>query len=191
MPDKYPVKRGVIHDAATWRPALFEDDRGQLVETWRADDEVLAKAGFRPAMSYVSWTLPGFTRGFHVHPGPEGSYRFAPGEPRGKLFEQVAGQRDCFLFLDGTYRLALFDARVSSPSFGVLQQFFAGEHNRLAVVVPSGVWHAYKNVGEKRAFVLNFPDALYRGEGRRAGVDELREGNVLPFFDFAWEIVAD
>jgi dTDP-4-dehydrorhamnose 3,5-epimerase len=191
LPERFPVKKGKIHDAFSWAPPLFEDDRGQLVETWRRDDPNLAAAGFKAEMSYISWTLPGFVRGFHVHPGLAGQYRLADREPKGKLFDQVGGQRDCFLFLDGTYRLVLFDARLHSPSFGCLQQFFVGQNNRLTILVPSGVWHAYKNVGHSRAMVLNFPDALYRGEGRKQEIDELREGSSTPFFDFNWEIVQD
>jgi dTDP-4-dehydrorhamnose 3,5-epimerase len=180
------VKKGEIHGLASWVPALFEDERGQLVETFRADDPKLRELGFEVKMSYISWTHPGFVRGFHVHPGPKGAYALAPGEPQGRLFSKVAGQRDCFFFLDGTYRLVLFDARTGSPSFGVLKEMSAGENSRLAVVVPSGVWHAYKNVGPKRAFVLNFPDALYRGQGKKQEVDELREDDGPPFFEFDW-----
>jgi dTDP-4-dehydrorhamnose 3,5-epimerase len=191
MSERLAVKKGKIHDATSWSLALHEDDRGQLVELWRRDDPNLKAAGFSAEMAYASWTLPGCVRGFHVHPGLAGKYRLADREPKGKLFATVSGQRDCFLFLDGTYRLALFDARIDSPSFGTLQQFYAGQHNRLAVVVPSGVWHAYKNVGTERAFVVNFPDALYKGEGRRLQVDEMREGSATPFFDFNWEIIAD
>jgi dTDP-4-dehydrorhamnose 3,5-epimerase len=189
MSNRMAVKKGKIHDLACWNPPLYEDDRGQLVETFRADDPQLKGLGFEVKMAYISWTLPGFVRGFHAHPGPEGSYAFAPLKPEGRLFSKVAGQRDCFFFLDGTYRLVLFDARADSPSFGVLQEIFAGEHNRLAVVVPSGVWHAYKNVGPARAFVLNFPDALFKGEGRKQKVDELREENAQPFFEFDFKAV--
>jgi dTDP-4-dehydrorhamnose 3,5-epimerase len=183
------VTKGAIEGVVSWSPALHEDDRGQLVELWRGDDARLKGLGFSPAMAYLSWTHPGFVRGFHVHPGPQGAYTLSAQGAPGKCFDKVAGQRDCFVFLDGTYRLALFDARVGSPSFGRLQQFYAGQHNRLAVVVPSGVWHAYKNVGGARAFVANFPDALYRGEGGQGAVDELRETSATPFFEFDWDIV--
>jgi len=182
---------GPIEGVEAWELPLHEDDRGQLVELWRADSPRLKAAGFEPTMAYMSWTLPGFVRGFHVHPGLEGQYSFSNQGPQGRCFDRVGGQRDCFLFLDGTYRLALFDARVGSPSFGKLQQVYAGQHNRKAVIVPSGVWHAYKNVGSERAFVVNFPDQLYRGHGGKGLVDELREGSAKPFFDFAWDVVTN
>ena len=185
--ERMPVTPGPIAGVESWDLALHEDDRGQLVELWRSDAPRLKAAGFEPAMAYMSWTHPGFVRGFHVHPGLEGQYSFSAQGPEGCCFYRVGGQRDCFLFMDGTYRLALFDARASSPSFGRLQQLYAGEHNRRAVIVPSGVWHAYKNVGPSRAFVVNFPDQLYRGQGAKGPVDELREASEQPFFDFNWE----
>jgi dTDP-4-dehydrorhamnose 3,5-epimerase len=187
--ERMPVTKGKIHDVQSWPLVLHEDDRGQLVELWRKDDPKLKAAGFDPVMAYISWTYPGFVRGFHVHPGLKGQYAFSSKGPAERCFSQVSGQRDCFLFMDGTYRLALYDARENSPTFGTLQQIYAGHHNRAAVIVPSGVWHAYKNVGNTRAMVVNFPDALYRGEGCKAEVDELRETSAEPFFDFNWEII--
>lgn len=42
-----------------------------------------------------------------------------------------------------------------------------------ALIVPPGVVHAYKNIGEA-ALVYNFPDKLYKGPGRKDPVDEIR-----------------
>jgi dTDP-4-dehydrorhamnose 3,5-epimerase len=186
MSARLPVKAGTIPDVVDWALPAYDDARGRLVETFREDDPPLERLGFKAAMSYISWTNPGLVRGFHAHPGLEGKFSFADREPRGRLFKSVNGQRDLFYFLDGLYRLVLFDARVESPSFGVLQEFLAGGENRRAVLVPSGVWHAYKNVCDRPAFVLNFPDTLFKGRGKTGKVDELREDDGPPFFDFNW-----
>ena len=50
----------------------------------------------------------------------------------------------------------------------------AGEENACTVVIPPGVVHAYRNVGESDAYVLNFPDALYAGDGKKEPIDEIR-----------------
>ncbi len=42
------------------------------------------------------------------------------------------------------------------------------------VVVPKGVVHAYKNVGASVGIVVNLPNRLYMGQGRREPVDEIR-----------------
>jgi dTDP-4-dehydrorhamnose 3,5-epimerase len=43
-----------------------------------------------------------------------------------------------------------------------------------AILVPAGVVHAYQNVGEVDGIVINCPNRLYAGEGRREPVDEIR-----------------
>lgn len=50
----------------------------------------------------------------------------------------------------------------------------AGLENMLAVLVPKGVVHGYKNVGDEDGMVINCPDRLYMGHGKRELVDEIR-----------------
>ena len=41
--------------------------------------------------------------------------------------------------------------------------------------MPPGVVHAYRNLSRaERGLVLNYPDRLYAGTGRREPVDEIR-----------------
>jgi dTDP-4-dehydrorhamnose 3,5-epimerase len=42
------------------------------------------------------------------------------------------------------------------------------------VVIPPGVVHAYKNVGDVPGLIVNMPNRLYGGAGRRGPVDETR-----------------
>jgi dTDP-4-dehydrorhamnose 3,5-epimerase len=51
---------------------------------------------------------------------------------------------------------------------------YAGEDAPVAVIVPKGVVHAYRNVGSVAGIVINCPNRLYLGEGRREPVDEIR-----------------
>ena len=46
------------------------------------------------------------------------------------------------------------------------------------MTVPPGVVHAYRNVGSSDAFVLNFPDKLYAGWGKKEPVDEIRHEEI-------------
>jgi dTDP-4-dehydrorhamnose 3,5-epimerase len=128
----------------------FGDDRGWLSETFRQDE---LPPEFHPAMSYVSMTLPGVTRGPHEH----------------------VDQADLFCFIGpSTFRVFLWDNRPASPAYGESAVFDAGESRRLLVVVPAGVVHAYKNVGDREGIVLNFPNRLYRGWNRKDPIDEIR-----------------
>lgn len=125
----------------------YQDSRGWLVELFRNDE---LPEDFRPAMSYLSVTHPGVARGPHEH----------------------VGQTDAFAFIDGTYQLFLWENREGRES--MKEVHVVGADNPVVVLVPPGVVHAYRNAGEKDAFVLNFPDQLYAGWGKKDPVDEIR-----------------
>jgi dTDP-4-dehydrorhamnose 3,5-epimerase len=124
-----------------------EDSRGWLMEFFRDD---LGPEGFRPAMGYLSVTRPGIARGPHEH----------------------RDQTDGFAFLSGEYDLFLWENRPGAQEASV--RLRVGEANPVFVLVPPGVVHAYRNVGESDAFVINIPNRLYGGWMRREPVDEIR-----------------
>jgi dTDP-4-dehydrorhamnose 3,5-epimerase len=125
----------------------FTDPRGWLIELYR-DDEL--PEGFEPVMGYLSLTHPGVARGPHEH----------------------RDQSDGFVFLSGTFEITLWENRDGRER--VKDVIIAGEENPLFLVVPPGVVHGYRNVGRSDALVLNFPDRLYAGKGKKEAVDEIR-----------------
>ena len=125
----------------------FSDSRGWLTELFRGDE---LPEGFRPAMGYISVTHAGVARGPHEH----------------------RDQADCFCFLSGTFRLTLWENRTGAASRKEVH--LVGEESPTFAIIPAGVVHAYENVGEGDAFVLNFPDRLYAGWGKKEPVDEIR-----------------
>jgi dTDP-4-dehydrorhamnose 3,5-epimerase len=56
----------------------------------------------------------------------------------------------------------------------VRHAFYAGENAPRTVIIPPGVVHAYKNVGGKTGMVVNLPNRLYAGRGKKDPVDEIR-----------------
>jgi dTDP-4-dehydrorhamnose 3,5-epimerase len=143
-------KNGSIHDIIIHDLAKYQDNRGWLMELFRSDD---IAAEFLPAMSYISQTEPGVARGPHEH----------------------RDQADLFCFIGpSTFRIYLWDARMSSPTYGMKMIFDAGEQKPQAVIVPAGVIHAYKNLGPNPGWVINLPNRLYAGKGRKETVDEIR-----------------
>lgn len=127
------------------------DSRGWLTELFR-DDEL--PDGFHPAMAYLSVTRPGIARGPHEH----------------------REQTDGFAFISGTFRLTLWENRPNHEKQKLV--LIVGERDSVFVIVPPGVVHAYENLGEREAYVLNFPDTLYAGKGKKEPVDEIRHEEI-------------
>lgn len=143
-------KTGPIHDVMVKDLSKRRDQRGWLVELFREDE---IERQFLPVMSYISETKPGIARGPHEH----------------------RDQADLFCFLGpSTFRVFLWDARKDSPTLGSRMVFDAGEDEPKSVIVPAGVVHAYKNIGTVPGWVVNLPNKLYAGNGRKEPVDEIR-----------------
>jgi len=128
----------------------FVDERGWLHELFRHDE---LDSEFHPVMAYVSMTKPGVTRGPHEH----------------------EDQADCFCFIGpSTFRLYLWDNRKDSPTHGKHVTLDVGEEAPTQVVVPAGVVHGYRNIGNSEGIVYNAPNRLYAGKNRSEPVDEIR-----------------
>jgi dTDP-4-dehydrorhamnose 3,5-epimerase len=143
--------KGKIQDVVVYPLKKYVDERGWLAELFRHDE--LAEE-FYPQMAYISVTEPNFQRGPHEH----------------------AEQADLFCFIGaGNFKLRLWDNRTESPTFRNVMTLFVGADNPQAVIVPKGVVHAYKNVSlTEKGVVINCPNRLYMGEGKREEIDEIR-----------------
>jgi len=143
-------KSGAIHDVVIRDLTKHQDNRGWLMELFRSDE--IAEE-FLPTMLYISQTEPGVSRGPHEH------------EEQADLF--------C-TFGPSTFRFYLWDARKQSITYGSRMVFDAGEQKPQAVIVPAGVVHAYRNIGTIPGWIVNLPNKLYAGKGRKETVDEIR-----------------
>jgi dTDP-4-dehydrorhamnose 3,5-epimerase len=138
----------MIKDVVVKKINKYEDERGWLMEVFRADETNL-----KPVMNYISLTKQGVIRGPHEH----------------------REQSDMFVFLGpGNFELHLWDRREGSETNGEYYKEIFGENNPASVIVPPGVVHGYKNISEVDALSINLPDKLYKGEGKREEVDEIR-----------------
>jgi dTDP-4-dehydrorhamnose 3,5-epimerase len=138
-------------DGVIWKPLRkFQDGRGWLCELFRHDE---LPAEFHPAMAYISMTEPGVARGPHEH----------------------ADQADCFCFLGpANFKMYLWDNRSRSRTYLARQVEVVGANNPMALIVPPGVVHAYKNISNEPGLVFNCPNRVYKGAGRKDPVDEIR-----------------
>lgn len=146
-------KDGEIHDVIIRKLTRHADHRGWLAELYRIDE---VDYRFWPVMAYVSQTEPGIVRGPHEH----------------------VDQADYFCFIGPSdFRIVLWDNRKESPTYGIRQVLVGGESNPIAVIVPSGVVHGYKNIGSISGWVFNAANRLYAGWGKKEKVDEIRHEN--------------
>jgi dTDP-4-dehydrorhamnose 3,5-epimerase len=148
MPDRF--RDGEIKGVVVRELKKYFDKRGWLVELFRRDE---LDEEFLPAMTYVSATTPGITRGPHEH----------------------WDQADLFCFIGpSNFKLRLWDNRKESETFGSMMTMIVGQDNPAAVLIPAGVVHGYQNIGAVDGIVINCPNRLYAGAGRNEEVDEIR-----------------
>jgi len=142
-------------EGVIWKPLTkHQDARGWLCELYR-DDEVPQTC--RPVMAYISQTNQGIARGPHEH----------------------RDQTDYFCFLGpGNFKVYLWDNRPSASTYGAYATDVVGEDKPMAVIVPPGIVHAYRNLGPGPGVVFNCPNQLFKGPKRSEPVDEIRHENV-------------
>jgi dTDP-4-dehydrorhamnose 3,5-epimerase len=143
--------KGKINDVVVYPIRKFVDERGWLAEIFRHDE---ISEEFYPTMAYISVTEPLYQRGPHEH----------------------VEQADLFCFIGtGNFKLRLWDNREDSTTHKNVMTLFVGADNPQAVIIPKGVVHAYKNVSTtEKGIVINCPNRLYMGAGKKEEIDEIR-----------------
>lgn len=101
----------------------FCDERGYFLEVLRDDDELLEGFG----QTSFTMSYPGVIKAFHWH----------------------RRQDDLWFVASGTAQVVLHDLRAESATAGTTQVIYAGEDNPVLVLIPRGVAHGYRVLGEK------------------------------------------
>jgi dTDP-4-dehydrorhamnose 3,5-epimerase len=68
---------------------------------------------------------------------------------------------DRYAFLAGELEIVFYDGREDAKSFGLEARVYLSERARQLLIIPRGVWHAERNVGQVDAVVVNFPSIPY------------------------------
>lgn len=146
-------KEGPIEGVEIKKLKRFTDERGWLMELFRTDE---VAPEYHPVMTYISLTRPGIARGPHEH----------------------IDQADYFCFAGPSdFKVYLWDNRPESKTYRNKVTVVGGQSDPIVVIVPKRVVHAYKNVGEEEGLVINCPNRLFKGEGKKEPVDEVRYEN--------------
>ena len=139
--------------------SLWPDDRGYFTEIIRLGQGL--PAGFPAESTQVSAALsyPGTIKAFHYH----------------------LHQTDFWAPVQGMFQVALADLRTGSPTFGRRNTFYAGVLRPWRILIPPGVAHGYKVIGEGPAMLVYVTDRHYNPE------DEGRLPYDHPGINYDWE----
>jgi dTDP-4-dehydrorhamnose 3,5-epimerase len=105
------------------------DERGAIYHMVKVTDPDFKQFG----EIYFSVVNPGAIKGWHVHKAMTLNYAV----------------------VKGMIKLVLYDARVKSPTKGMLQEIFMGDDNYVLVTVPPGVVNGFKGIGVEQSIVAN------------------------------------
>jgi len=136
------------------RAKVMCDERGRLSEIMRADDPWFEKFG----QVYVTTTYPGVVKAWHYH----------------------KKQTDHFYVIKGMLKVALYDERKDSPTYGTVNELYLGEHCPGLVRIPPCVQHGWMCISETEAYIVNVVSEAYN----YADPDEFRthpHDNHIPY----------
>lgn len=126
--------------------AVWPDDRGYFLEVQRIGHGLAAH--FPPATSQIAAAMnyPGTIKAFHFH----------------------LHQTDCWTPVKGLFQVVLVDFRVNSSTFGARNTFYVGPLRPWQILIPPGVGHGYKIIGDGDGMLVYMTDQFYnpKDEGR-------------------------
>ena len=155
-----PTSPELISGVRVTAAPLHPDDRGYFMEVYRSGHGL--GADFPSATTQVSTALsyPGIIKAFHFH----------------------TQQTDLWAPSAGMFQVALVDLRHDSPTFGRRNTFYVGALRPWHILIPPGVGHGYKIVGQDPAVLVYVTDRFYNP------ADEGRIAHDHPGIHYDWEL---
>jgi len=155
-----PDSDKLIHGVRIQPLALWPDDRGYFLELLRSGQSLVQD--FPAASTQVSAALsyPGTKKAFHFH----------------------LEQTDCWNAVSGMFQFVLVDLRKDSPTLGRRNTIYVGTLRPWQVLIPPGVGHGYKVVGNDPGLLVYATDRFYNPK------DEGRIPYNDPRINYDWEI---
>lgn len=132
------------------------DDRGTFMEILRDDDNLLDRFG----QASASMSYPGVIKAFHYH----------------------KSQDDIWYFPLGNAQVVLHDMREEASSYRETAVYYMGEENPSILLIPKGVAHGYRVLGQTPVMILYFTTQSYEA----ANPDEYRIAHDDPSINFDW-----
>lgn len=135
---------------------VFCDDRGFLMEVLRSDDAFFRGFG----QSTYTLSYPGTIKAFHWH----------------------RRQDDLWFVAAGMAQVVLHDLRDGSPTYRQTDVCYLGEQNRALLMIPTGVAHGYRVLGNQPVMLLYHTTEPYHP----SNPDEERIPYDDPSIGFDW-----
>ena len=135
---------------------VFADDRGILMEVLRDDETLMEQFG----QTTYTMSYPGVIKAFHWH----------------------RKQDDLWFVASGMAQVVLYDQRADSPTKGKTEVYYMGEHRFGLLLIPKGVVHGYRVLGEKPVGLLYHTTRSYDPKDP----DEERIPHDDPTIGFDW-----
>lgn len=133
------------------------DASGYLREVWRADRN---RGSLPIAQTTVTSAHPGYIKAFHWH----------------------KEQDDLWYIAQGMAQVVLYDRRPDSPTHGQTQVIYAGDQNAVLIMIPAGVAHGYRVLGNTPVLLFYHTTESYNA----ASPDEERIPYNDPTIGFDW-----
>jgi dTDP-4-dehydrorhamnose 3,5-epimerase len=148
-------------DGVAVRPYdLWPDDRGYFLEVIRMKQGLAADFPVETTQVSAALSYPGTIKAFHIH-------KF---------------QTDLWVPAQGMFQVALVDLRPSSRTYGVKNTLYVGGMKTWQILIPPGVGHGYKVIGENAAMLVYVTNCLYNPQ------DEGRIPHNDPSLAYDWEL---
>jgi dTDP-4-dehydrorhamnose 3,5-epimerase len=135
---------------------IFPDDRGIFSEIMKEKEETFIEV---KQTSYTE-TYPSVIKAFHWH----------------------KKQNDVWFVASGMAQVVLYDLRENSPTYKETNVVYLGEENRALLLIPPGVAHGYRVLGNKPVKLFYHTDKAYDPQDP----DEERIAFDDPSIGFDW-----
>lgn len=130
---------------------IWPDDRGYFLEIARLGQGLVEAFPSPGSQVSAAFNYPGIIKAFHYH----------------------KAQTDFWVPTSGLLQVALVDLRKSSATFGAKNTLYVGTLRPWQILIPPGVAHGYKVIGEQPATLVYVTNRTYdpKDEGRIAHND--------------------
>ncbi|HXE10581.1 MAG TPA: dTDP-4-dehydrorhamnose 3,5-epimerase family protein [Bryobacteraceae bacterium] len=139
---------------------LWPDDRGYFLEVARLNKGLVEHFPSETTQVSAALNYPGIIKAFHYH-------KF---------------QTDFWVPAAGLLQVTLVDLRLEASTYGVKNTLYVGSLRPWQILIPPGVAHGYKVIGEQPSMLIYVTDKTYNP------ADEGRIPHNHPDIAYDWEL---